>query len=140
LAEAATPARIDALLEAPRGGVSLADLAAAPTSVLVRTPDSARLAADQVWMPSPLDVVRKVDAVTGPFAYVRLLGDRNAVDALTPTLDHTVIDRSEQLRADAEAIRQLSGRVRVFVYVNNHFAGYAPATVEQLRRALWLPG
>jgi uncharacterized protein YecE (DUF72 family) len=95
--------------------------------------------ADQVWMPSPLHVVRQVDPVTGPFAYVRLLGDRNAVDALTPTLDHVVIDRSEQVRADAEAIKLLAGRVRVFVYVNNHFAGYAPATVEQLRPALGLP-
>jgi uncharacterized protein YecE (DUF72 family) len=94
--------------------------------------------ADQAWMPSPLDVVRKVDAVTGPFAYVRLLGDRNAVDALTPTLDHIVLDRTDQLRADAEAIRQLSGRVPVLVFVNNHFAGYAPATVEQLRQALGL--
>jgi phosphoribosyl-dephospho-CoA transferase len=46
LAEAAAPVRIDTLLETPRGGVSLADLAAAPTRVLVRTPDGARLAAD----------------------------------------------------------------------------------------------
>jgi uncharacterized protein YecE (DUF72 family) len=92
--------------------------------------------ADQSWMPAPVDVVRKVDAVTGPFAYVRLLGDRNAVDALTRTLDHVVIDRTEQLRADAEAIRVLAGRVPVLVFVNNHFAGYAPATVEQLRQLL----
>jgi phosphoribosyl-dephospho-CoA transferase len=49
LVEAAAPARIDALLETPRGGVSLADLAAAPTHVLVRTPDGTRLAADP-WM------------------------------------------------------------------------------------------
>jgi uncharacterized protein YecE (DUF72 family) len=96
--------------------------------------------ADHVWMPSPLEVLRKLDAVTGAFAYARLLGDRNVVDALTPTLDHVVIDRSDQLRADAEAIRQLADRVRVFVYVNNPFAGYAPATVEQLRQALGLPG
>jgi phosphoribosyl-dephospho-CoA transferase len=46
LADAAAPARIDALLETPRGGVSLADLARAPRRVLVRTPDGARLAAD----------------------------------------------------------------------------------------------
>jgi hypothetical protein len=44
-------------------------------------------------LPSPLSVVQRPDAVTGPFAYVRLLGDREAVDALTPTLDHVVIDR-----------------------------------------------
>jgi phosphoribosyl-dephospho-CoA transferase len=46
LAEAAAPARIDALLETPCGGVSLAELAAAPTRVLVRTPDGPHLVAD----------------------------------------------------------------------------------------------
>ena len=46
LAEAGAPARIDVLLETPRGAVSLADLAAAPALVLVRTLDGARLAAD----------------------------------------------------------------------------------------------
>jgi phosphoribosyl-dephospho-CoA transferase len=49
LAEAAAPARVDVLLETPRGGVSLADLAARPARVLVRTPDGPRLSADP-WM------------------------------------------------------------------------------------------
>jgi hypothetical protein len=83
-------------------------------------------------MPSPLDVVRRLDAVTGPFAYVCLLGDREAVDALMPTLDHVVIDRGGQVAADAEAIKLLSKRVPVVAFVNNHFAGYAPETVRQL--------
>ena len=87
---------------------------------------------DQAWMPSPLTVVQKLDAVTGPFAYVRLLGDREAVDALTPKLDHIVIDRGDQLAADAQAIKMLRQRVPVLAFVNNHFAGYAPETVRQL--------
>jgi uncharacterized protein YecE (DUF72 family) len=87
---------------------------------------------DQAWMPSPLSVVERLDAVTGPFAYVRLLGDREAVDALTPTLDHIVIDRGEQVAEDARAIRVLRQRVPVVAIVNNHYAGYAPATVQQL--------
>jgi phosphoribosyl-dephospho-CoA transferase len=49
LAEAAAPARVDVLLETPRGGVSLADLAAMPARLLVRTPDGPRLTADP-WM------------------------------------------------------------------------------------------
>jgi phosphoribosyl-dephospho-CoA transferase len=49
LAEAAAPARVDVLLETPRGGVSLADLAAMPARLLVRTPDGPRLSADP-WM------------------------------------------------------------------------------------------
>jgi phosphoribosyl-dephospho-CoA transferase len=52
LAEAAAPARIDVLLETPRGGVLLADLAPAPTRVLVRTPDGPRLVADP-WAADP---------------------------------------------------------------------------------------
>ena len=49
LTEAAAPARIDVLLETPIGGVSLADLAAMPAQVLVRTPCGSSLAVDP-WM------------------------------------------------------------------------------------------
>ncbi len=49
LAEAAAPARIDVMLETPCGGVSLADLAARPARLLVRTPDGPRLSVDP-WM------------------------------------------------------------------------------------------
>ena len=45
-AEAAAPARVDVLLETPVGGVLLADLAAKPEQVLVRTPAGPRLTAD----------------------------------------------------------------------------------------------
>ena len=90
----------------------------------------------QSWMPPPLKVVRQVDTVTGPFAYLRLLGDRQVVDALTSTLDHIVIDRTAQLKDDAEAVRQLRERVPVLVFVNNHYAGYAPAIIDQLRPLL----
>jgi phosphoribosyl-dephospho-CoA transferase len=51
LAKAAAPARIDVMLETPMGGVSLADLAAMPTQVLVRTPCGSHLAIDP-WMVS----------------------------------------------------------------------------------------
>jgi uncharacterized protein YecE (DUF72 family) len=88
--------------------------------------------ADQAWVPSPLILAKKLDVVTGPFGYVRLLGDREEVDKRTKTLDRTVIDRTDQIRADAEVLRQLAAHVPVLVFVNNHFAGYAPETVQQL--------
>jgi len=69
---------------------------------------------------------------TGPFAYFRLLGGREAVDALTPTLDHIAIDRGAQVAAGARAIRVLRQRVPVVAFVNNHYAGYAPETARQL--------
>lgn len=102
----------------------------------LRSHNAAWVLSDQAWVPSPLSVAKKLDAVTGPFAYVRLLGDRAEVDALTDTLDHTVIDRGDQVQADAEAIRLLSERVPVLAFVNNHFAGYAPETLRQLAEAL----
>jgi uncharacterized protein YecE (DUF72 family) len=89
---------------------------------------------DQVWMPSPLSLVQRadLDVVTGPFAYISLLGDREAVDELTKTLDHIVIDRGPEVEMDARAIRVLRQRVPVVAFVNNHYAGYAPETVWQL--------
>lgn len=47
--EAASPVQIDVMLETPCGGVSLADLAAMPDKMLVRTPAGPRLSADP-WM------------------------------------------------------------------------------------------
>ena len=89
---------------------------------------------DQAWMPSPLSLVQRadLDVVTGPFAYVRLLGDREAVDALTKTLDHIVIDRGPEVGMDARAIQVLRQRVPVVAFVNNHYAGYARETARQL--------
>ena len=57
--------------------------------------------------------------MTGSFVYFRLLGDREAVGALTPTPDHIVIDRGEQVAADAQAMRVLRQRLPVVAFVNN---------------------
>ena len=91
---------------------------------------------DQAWMPSPLSLAQKLDPATGPFGYVRLLGDRKEVDKLTKKLDHVAIDRQDQIEEDAEAIRLLAKRVPVLAFVNNHFAGYAPETVRELTERL----
>jgi hypothetical protein len=84
------------------------------------------------WMPSSPGALERLDVVTGPFTSVRLLGNREAVDALTPTLGHIVIDRGAQVAEDPRAIRVLRSRVPVVAFVNNHLAGYAPGTVRHL--------
>lgn len=91
---------------------------------------------DQAWMPAPSNLIKKMDVVTGPLAYLRLLGDRGEVEALTKTFDHIVLDRIPQVEADAQAMRLLSERVPVLAFVNNHFAGYAPETIRQLQQAI----
>jgi len=60
------------------------------------------------------------------------VGDREAVDALTPTLGHIVIDRGGQVAEDAQAIQVLRHRMPVVAFVNNHYAGYAPEASRQL--------
>jgi hypothetical protein len=83
-----------------------------------------------------LSVVQQLDAVTGPYGYVRLLGDREEVDQRTDTLNRTVVDRIDQIENDARTIRLLAERVPVLAFVNSHFEGYAPQTVGRLTAAL----
>jgi uncharacterized protein YecE (DUF72 family) len=92
--------------------------------------------ADQAWMPLPEEIARKIDAITGPIGYLRLLGDRKAVDDLTPTLNRTVIDRGPQIESAARVAKLMAIKVPVVVFVNNHFAGYAHDTIESLLKAL----
>ncbi len=74
--------------------------------------------------------------LTGPLGYLRLLGDRVEVDKLTTTLNRVVIDRADQIRQDAQVIKLLQKSVPVLVFVNNHFAGYAPQTIRELQAEL----
>jgi len=102
----------------------------------LRRHNAAMVLVEQNWMPSPLEIMEKIDAATGPFGYVRLLGDRKAIEAITTNWNKTVVDRTEEIRAAVEAIRRLARKVPVVVFANNHYAGYAPATVATIRQGL----
>ena len=76
--------------------------------------------------------------VTTDFLYVRFIGDHTTV----PSEVHGTlrVDRSEETRRWAERVRQRLESVReVFVFFNNHFAGFAPASVNLFREALQMP-
>lgn len=89
---------------------------------------------DQAWMPHGDEVEQRWDPVTGPLAYVRLLGDRNAIEKITTTWGKEVLDPAERLgRWAALLVRLMDRGVRSLVYVNNHYAGHAPTTVRRLR-------
>ena len=75
--------------------------------------------------------------VTADFAYVRFIGDHTTV----PEVRHgeVRVDRSGTLREYARALTDVRGSVRdIFVYFNNHFAGFAPASVNLFRDLLGL--
>ncbi len=78
---------------------------------------------DHPWMP-------RVDWITADFTYIRLLGDRRAIERF-----HAVqIDRAGDLDAWAALVRAFLRRaITTYVFANNHYAGHSPATVAMLR-------
>jgi uncharacterized protein YecE (DUF72 family) len=74
------------------------------------------------------------DPITADFTYVRWLGDRKAIEEQTKVWNRLVVDRSAELTEWAEVLGKV--RVPIYVYANNHYAGYSPATVEMFRN-LW---
>lgn len=101
---------------------------------LLRSHKVAMVLVDQAWMPHADEVLDRFDPVTGSFSYIRLLGDRKEIEAITDTWGEEVIDRRERLRRWATVLnRMVERQVPTLVYVNNHYAGHAPATVRRLR-------
>jgi uncharacterized protein YecE (DUF72 family) len=90
---------------------------------------------DQSWMPLPTQM--NFDYVTAPFAYMRLLGDRKGIEKQTKIWDKVIVNRSRELRNWVEVCEKTVKRgAKTFVYINNHFSGHAPATVQQFIK-LW---
>jgi uncharacterized protein YecE (DUF72 family) len=92
---------------------------------------------DQVWMPRASEIFEKFDPITADFTYIRLLGDRNGIEKQTKVWDKVIVDRSRELMSWVNVCQRVVRRgVRTYVYVNNHYAGFAPATVTQFQK-LW---
>jgi uncharacterized protein YecE (DUF72 family) len=102
----------------------------------LRRHNAAMVLVQQSWMPPPGEVLKKLDPLTGPFAYVRFLGDREAIERITTTWDRVVVDCADELSRVAQALNELAARAPVLVFVNNHYAGFAPETAEMLRRLI----
>jgi uncharacterized protein YecE (DUF72 family) len=101
---------------------------------ICRRHDVSLVLVDQAWMPHGDEVVDRFDPVTSQPVYVRLLGDRKEIEAITRTWDTEVMDRRERLRRWAHFLVRLQKRgVSTLVYVNNHYAGHAPTTVQRLQ-------
>lgn len=92
---------------------------------------------DHVWLPRPAELFERIDPITADFAYIRWLGDRKGIEERTKTWSKTIVNRRGDLREWVNVVYKITGRgVPVFAYANNHYAGYAPATVELFRK-LW---
>jgi uncharacterized protein YecE (DUF72 family) len=135
--------RLAAFLERlPRGRYAVElrnrDWIAPDTLALLRRAQAALVLVDLAYLPHPDEwsAGDPRELLTSDFAYARLIGDRAKVEALTERFDRTVVDQSARLERWAELLGALTGRVREgYVYANNHYAGHAPATLEELERA-----
>jgi uncharacterized protein YecE (DUF72 family) len=104
-----------------------------PLLELLRRHRTALVLVDLNYMPHPADLAGKLDLVTTDFTYARLIGDRQKVEAAADAFDRIVIDQGERLERWAGLIADLLGRTdKVLTYANNHYAGYAPATITDL--------
>ncbi len=104
---------------------------------LLRRHDAALVLVDQAWMPHGDEIEKMFDPVTTDFTYIRLLGDRKEIEAITTTWDKEVLDRKERLMRWADlAARLLERRIEMLIYANNHYAGHAPTTANRLRRMI----
>jgi uncharacterized protein YecE (DUF72 family) len=92
---------------------------------------------DQAWMPRVSEIFEKFDPITADFTYIRLLGDRKGIEKQTKIWDKVIVDRSMELMSWVNVCQRTMKRgVSTYAYVNNHYAGFAPATVEQFEK-LW---
>lgn len=105
---------------------------------VLRRHRAALVLVDLAYMPHPAEIAH--DLVTTDFAYVRLIGDRKAVEERTKTFDKIVLDHGARLDRWAELLRDLLPRVsETFAYANNHYEGHGPDTIRSLARRLEAP-
>jgi uncharacterized protein YecE (DUF72 family) len=90
---------------------------------------------DRSWMPNPSEL--KFHPITVDWTYIRWLGDRKGIEAVTQTWDKVVVDRTEELSSWVDFCYQIKKRgVTVYAYANNHYQGHGPATISKFIQ-LW---
>jgi len=90
----------------------------------------------------PLHKMGNVEGIfTAPFVYVRFLGNHKSMDAAVKQAqkdgkrkrewESLLVDRTEQMKPWIPPIKDLATRgIPIYIYFNNHYAGYAPGSVE----------
>ncbi len=90
-------------------------------------------------------LMQRGDIFTAPFVYIRFLGNHKEMDAAVKRAiddgkrkrdwEDLIVDRSEQMRQWLPSIKEVVARqIPTYVYFNNHYAGYAPGSIELFAR------
>jgi uncharacterized protein YecE (DUF72 family) len=86
----------------------------------------------QVW--SVNQYLSTPAVVTSDIIYLRLVGDRKIME-----FKETQKDQSEAMQTWKKELENAGGSVKErFVFFNNHFAGFGPASVNEFRRLMGL--
>jgi uncharacterized protein YecE (DUF72 family) len=93
------------------------------------------------WMPPLVELFRKWgdDIRKHPLVVLRLMGkDRKAMEKIAGNRwDRIVAPKDNELKAISDIVKDLAGcGVEVYVNVNNHYEGCAPATIERMEPLL----
>jgi uncharacterized protein YecE (DUF72 family) len=90
---------------------------------------------DLYQMPHPSEL--NFDPITTDWTYIRWLGNRKGIEAITETWDKIVEDKTQRLSSWVDYCQVIQKRgIIQYVYANNHFEGHGPATIERFRN-LW---
>lgn len=94
-------------------------------------------------MPGPEGLFAGPDPRTTDSLYLRFIGDHKTMDALVAKLkaegkragdwDSPAVDRSDEMRRWAEALRKRAAPFKGVAYFNNHYAGFAPESARRFR-------
>jgi len=112
---------------------------------LLRANNIALALVDYVTMPRPAEYFEMCDPLTADFTYIRFLGDHHAMDNLVAQKrekgrksgdwNEVLVDRTPEMREWVPVLQKLTKETSdVFAYFNNHYAGFAPGSIELLLR------
>ena len=99
---------------------------------MLRSFNVALVLQDVHTMPEPSKLT--FDPVTANFSYVRLLGNRKHIESKTTVWDRVVEDKTDKVSDWVQHCLQVQRRgVKQYVYANNHYEGFSPATIEKFK-------
>lgn len=121
-----------------------------PLLALLRAHGVALVVSDYFTMPDLGKIERQgLDPLTADFSYVRFIGDRKRIEAKMAetkpegrrdAFDEIVVDRGPEMERWIPPLRRLATRAReIYVYFNNHYAGFAPESVRLFEES-WARG
>jgi len=100
--------------------------------------DIAHIFSEKIYMPHIYEIYEKYGDLIGDRVAIRLLGgDRKEIEDKTKGNWNEIVDPKPDLPEIASMIRSLSSGSRVVkVYLNNHYEGSAPKSIERIQELI----